>query len=334
MNIIISYESSWRNSFLDGNNNEPLPKNGRKFIASLTNLKKSENHLRRDVTIDTVMGLLNRLIGDQRKLYQSRTSKDYYFKDIEKLVSFKDKPKVTSHEMVYIRNVSGSTDQNSYTGMIKTGVPLLLSDYSTELWGVIDLSFDELLDFILDDKPAVAGFELEPLTILNILETLNKLKPVEKQDKVARAFEYLSTRFPKFNGLNNKGRVLPISLYCSSLYLQLDRLGTKHDISTAITKSGAISGISNNGFTKKDFMSRFTTGDKKKIWGNPYIREEFEKGEGKSQVLMKKQSGQLEININVDRGKANEIRQLIDNAGVSTFYLGKKGLAYVSRIRS
>lgn len=26
MRIIIEYESSWRNSFLDGSNNEPLPK--------------------------------------------------------------------------------------------------------------------------------------------------------------------------------------------------------------------------------------------------------------------------------------------------------------------
>jgi hypothetical protein len=28
MQIIIEYESSWRNSFLDGSNNQPLPKGG------------------------------------------------------------------------------------------------------------------------------------------------------------------------------------------------------------------------------------------------------------------------------------------------------------------
>ena len=72
MKIIVEYESSWRNSFLDGNNNEELPKKGRKFIASMTSLKKPENFVQREVTIDTVMGILNRLIGDQRKLYQAR----------------------------------------------------------------------------------------------------------------------------------------------------------------------------------------------------------------------------------------------------------------------
>lgn len=47
MKIIIDYDSSWRNSFLDPttSNNEPLPKKGRKFVGSMTNLKKSENFI-------------------------------------------------------------------------------------------------------------------------------------------------------------------------------------------------------------------------------------------------------------------------------------------------
>ena len=69
MKITIEYESSWRNSFLDGNNNEPLPKKGRDFVGSMTSLKKEGNFLVREITLDTVMGILNRLIGDQRKLY-------------------------------------------------------------------------------------------------------------------------------------------------------------------------------------------------------------------------------------------------------------------------
>ena len=79
-------------------------------------------------------------------------------------------------------------------------------------------------------------------------------------------------------------------------------------------------------------MNRYTTGDKKKIWGNPYIREEFIKGEGKVRHLMTKASGKLEIKIDIERDKAKEIKSLIENAGVSSFYLGKKGLAYVTNI--
>lgn len=39
MQIIIEYESSWRNSFLDGSNNEPLPKGGRNFYCFNDNIK-------------------------------------------------------------------------------------------------------------------------------------------------------------------------------------------------------------------------------------------------------------------------------------------------------
>jgi len=73
MKITIDYEASWRNSFLDGSNNEPIPKKGRNFIGSMKMLgKEEENYKSREITLDTVQGVLNRLIGDQRKLYQSK----------------------------------------------------------------------------------------------------------------------------------------------------------------------------------------------------------------------------------------------------------------------
>src|SRR5690554_2462695 len=113
MKITIDYESAWRNSFLDGSNDEPLPKHGRNFVASMTELKKEENYHKKSITKNTVLGVLSRLIGDQRKLYQARASESYYFSDIESEVSFQDKPSCISQEIAYIRNIKGSTDQNS-----------------------------------------------------------------------------------------------------------------------------------------------------------------------------------------------------------------------------
>ena len=80
-------------------------------------------------------------------------------------------------------------------------------------------------------------------------------------------------------------------------------------------------------------MSRYTTGGKKKIWGNPYIRKERIKGIGEVTSLLKKASGTLEIELPLERGKARELEDMINNAGVSSFYLGKKGLAYVANIQ-
>ena len=133
MKIFIEYEASWRNSFLNGSNNEPLPKKGRDFISSMTELKKQENFISRQVTMDTVMGLLNRLIGEQRKLYQVKAETEgskNYFTDIESYITFEDHLKIINHEMAYIRNMKGSTDQNTFTGMISVEDPIFQSDYS------------------------------------------------------------------------------------------------------------------------------------------------------------------------------------------------------------
>lgn len=56
MRITIEYESSWLKSFLDGSNNESLPRQGRNFIGSMTALGKEGNFKTRAVTKDTVMG--------------------------------------------------------------------------------------------------------------------------------------------------------------------------------------------------------------------------------------------------------------------------------------
>ena len=333
MKIAIEYEASWRNSFLDGNNNEPLPsKKGRKFIGSITALKKSENYITRDVTLNTVMGILNRLIGDQRKLYQAREDKEYYFRDIEPLVTFKDDVKVSSSELVYLRNMSGNTDQNSYTGMIKTDDEMFTSDYAKEFWGVLTLDVDELMEFIVHGKEMTECIELDPLIISDRFATIGKIKALDESDTVMEVLAVLEKNFEGTNYKNNKGLVVPLNLYCSALYLQLERLSSEYDLSSALTKTGTITGISKRLFTKKDFMNRFTTGEKKKIFGNPYIAKSFEKGVGQVTSMLTKASGILEISIDIERDEAKALKKLIENAGVSSFYLGKKGLAYVSNI--
>ncbi len=331
MKVMIEYESSWRNSFLSGNNNEALPKNGRDFIGSMTSLKKPENFIKRDVTIDTVMGVLNRIIGDQRKLYQSRGSDSYYFKNIENNIKFVD-TKSETNEMTYIRNIKGSTDQNSFTGMVKTNDKIFQSDYSQELWGVLSLNIDELFSYIANDNKVETLIDLDPISICAKFDEIKKAKPIEAQGMAKKAIKYLDIQFPGTNYLNKNEKIVPENVYCSALYLQIERLAKNFNMSEAVNRRGNLSGISKRIFTKKDFMNHFTTGEKKKIWGNPYIRKERIKGEGEVVSMMTKASGTLEININVDRDKAEEIKNLIANAGVSSFYLGKKGLAYVTDI--
>ena len=332
MKIEIEYEASWRNSFLDGSNDEVLPRKGRKFIASITALKKSENYIKRDVTVNTVMGILNRLIGEQRKLYQARIDKDYYFKDMESSVTFYDDIKVQNQELVYLRNMSGNTDQNSFTGMIKTDDPMFTSDYSVEFWSILALDIEELLEFIVVGEKFSKDIELDPLMISDRFAEIGKLKAMVESEGAIKALAVLEDSFKGVNYRNNKDLIVPLNLYCSALYLQLERLSSQYDLTSALTKTGTITGISKRLFTKKDFMDRFTTGEKKKIFGNPYIAKSFVKGVGQVTSMLTKASGVLEITLDIKRDKAKELKKMIENAGVSSFYLGKKGLAYVTNI--
>lgn len=333
MQIIIEYESSWRNSFLDGEDNTTK----RNFIGSMTALgdKKVNNYKARTITKNTVMGILNRLIGEQRKLYDVRNSSDYYFKEVEEILTEKDiVDKATlSQETVYLRNISGSTDQNSFTGMIKLSDPWLTASYAKEFWDVLWMSLDELFDFIKDNKTiSTKDSILDPLSILDKLEEVKRIK-VPLTDEINHIKEILSNSYPNFALKESANKIGVLPLYCSALYLKLDRLSEKYDTTFIRASRGGLTGISHNGFTPKNLMERFTTGQQKIVWGNPYISSKFLKGEGEIRQLLNKASGQLIINLNISKEHARDLEEKIENAGVSSFYLGKKGLAYVTDIR-
>lgn len=336
MKIIIKYDSAWRNSTLDGSNNEPLPKKGRNFIASMTTLKTAGNFKQRPITKDTVMGVLNRLIGEQRKLYQARQDPNYYFKAIEDKLQDSDivDNAIISNEIVYVRNMLGNKDQNAFTGIIKAKDPAFVSDFSPLLWGVLWLDLAQVMDFILEKQVAVHyNGELDPIVILQRLETLNKEKTIDVKDQAEQCLTYLKSKYPDVDyKLTAKGQFAPISFYTSALYLQAERLSQKYEIAKILTKAGNLSGISKRGFTPKDFMKTYTTGDQKMLWGNPYLLKERKKGEGEVISVLQKANGVLEINLSLSDEQSRDLKQKIDNAGVSAFYLGKKGLAYVEKI--
>ncbi|MDD3591925.1 MAG: type I-Fv CRISPR-associated protein Cas5fv [Sulfurovum sp.] len=349
MKIEIEYEASWRNSFLDGDNNEALPKKGRKFIGSITALKKSENYIKRDVTHNTVMGILNRLIGEQRKLYQAREDENYFFKLIEPLVTFRDDIKVENSELVYLRNMSGNFDPSSFVGSVNINHPLFSSDYSKELWSILDLDLNELIHFVLNENynEIVKQEEVDPLLFEEKISYFKDIKISNFDDEVLyenmlKALKYLNndmpinerlrTQFPKVRKLFSEieymknDKLIVRALYCSALYLQAMRLSEKYRM-----KDIHLKGFSVNGFTPKDFKSLFT-GGKKIVYGNPYIAKTFVEGEGQVTSMLTKASGVLEITIDIPRYEAKALKKLIENAGVSSFYLGKKGLAYVTNI--
>lgn len=398
MLITIEFDSIWQNSFLAGDDSKPISReNKREFKAT----SKAKNYDVREISESTVLGVLCRLIGDQRKLYQIKESADYYFRDIENCISHKVRSKQISNETAFIINKSDKRPaQTTFLGVIPDSTELFFSDSAPQLWSVIYLNLDELVDFILADSACEKTGSSMPRDILFRIDEISNTKndsgePVktiarevsELTEKIDKEKDKLEKRREKFDEIaspterqkkafdgsvekflqnikeleddikkiqNSKERLVfekklkaavtlldrkftdkkdpnksylendnlyRIRLYAAALYIQAERMDRqKIPVDYCLNNRGEISiqGFSKRGFNSiRDFLNRLA-GAKTKTVGTPFP--------------LTKASGQLDITIDVDRGKAKEIRTLIENAGVSSFYLGKKGLAYVTNI--
>ena len=407
MRINIEYDSCWQTGFLGDDVKKPISKINRscnfhaakgylqKFIA--TTQTKGERVTQ--ITNNTVLGVLCRLIGDQRKLYQSKESKDFYFADIVDQINFEiqEGVKNTTQELMYLTNKSEDRcAQSNFLGVLKNDNPWFFSDNSVKFWSILFLDKEQLIDYILQDKSisdvkvdcspkslirrinqltnskedegsvikskakliTEVNLEIEKkeklilsftmrikekppktikqkekqndkLNILNddLLNLRNKLTSInediiiKKNDELLqKSISLLSNKFDNAKYLSNEV-VYPMSLYAASLYLQAERLiseGVNLDFVKNTKGDISIQGFSKRGFNGiRDWLNRMT-GSRKKAVGTPCI--------------VQKQSGRLSILIDVDKKRGEEIKKMIKDAGVSSFYLGKKGLAYVSQI--
>lgn len=422
MRILIEYDSCWHMSFLGDDDKKPIKKiNSRtnipnesgymqKFVATSKAQGQTESH----TSESTVLGVLSRLIGDQRKLYQARNSNNFYFSDVESCISFKEIKTETTNELVYLTNKSDDRcSQGNFLGVISDDNLWFSSTIAPQFWSVLYLNKNDLLEFILSEKSiSLINGELgcsQPINLLSRLdeitdikddigspwfsaervmlqrETLEKKLVVESgkesdyknrfvaappktdkqrlvyknkieqfennlteigkqleslgtvdeclivQDKLNKAIALIVGAYPGVEYWKD-GVLYPYRLYAVALYLQAQRLIDEgYDLSFMINSKSElqIQGFSKRGFNGvRDWLNAMTGGRKKAV-GTP--------------CNIKKQSGFLEIELQLDsqaRGlyfkdmsRSEEIKTLIENAGVSSFYLGKKGLAYVSNIR-
>ena len=379
MRIVIEYDSCWQASLLE--------KTGNSKKRSFNKLKDNF----REISDSTVLGVLYRLIGDQRGLKEIQKSDNAYFSKIN--VTFSLNKTINYKELVALINKSNDRcSDGKYIGVIRDDNDLFFSRYAPEFWSVLYLSIDQIIEFIINPKLNFNKGSAIPLDILarldeiqdfKSLETIDKLiskkefakvkgeerlkemlannskttlksidskrealQKIDKDISAIRADENLikSTReiekilkalkihFPDVSSeeyLKKGGEIKPIKLYCAALYLQADLLeksGKNIEAFYRLQKKGinkgkkTIQGFSKKGFNGvRDFLNPLSTGGNKKA-----VKTPFE---------LTKASGQLEIEIPVDREQGKEIQSMIENAGVSSFYLGKKGLAYVSKIR-
>lgn len=334
MEIKIKYKSIWGNSFLSSP--EDIK---RKYIASSKGLKNKDNYKKRDIEITTVYGLLYRFMGARHSLSKLLNEDNSIINGLIKngSISFENIKSSESNELVYLRNNANNTGQYS-------GVPdESLIDMG--LMNAIDVLFfnrTELIDYLVNDKKK--KIDIDKISIIDIskkIEEIYKDKSlnVEKSEDKDFSDEYkeLNKAYKKIiNKDIDKDANIGLLAINKSTH---ENFKNKNEALKYLTTNATFTGVSLNGnsFTLKNFMEKFASS--KISYGNPYqidlfITNPHSKESKKMKINKKltKSDGLLTIKIDCDRNTAQEIKEYINNAGVSAFYLGKKGLAYIDKI--
>ncbi|WP_415913167.1 hypothetical protein [Neptuniibacter sp. QD37_11] len=382
MQINIHYEGSWRNSFIEpfkGFDKHGMS-NKRKYTSSLKALTHATHRICH-VSDSTVAGLLYRLCGATQKL--ARLEKEDQSVLAELLnngqVAFNDVISDTSNEIVYLRNINGSTDPSSYAGVIDNS--LFKQPHFAAIFAATNAEPEAIIQSLVTGE-ALKGVEtLNVLDITKGLEALTAPKfhaliaPVSKKNEAV--IEYITAKHavedPKALGkiiadeplhefltdapdacfeLISRTDLQTISDYYQSHFpdgltltsnlglaciniaskLAAEAHGEDEAFMAKLSRMHTFSGISANAktFTPKDFFKKFA--QPKIVYGNPYRKDLLKKGEKPQEVWLVKCNGDLTIDIDCTYEQAQEIKQMIDDAAVSSFYLGKKGLGYVTKI--
>lgn len=371
MIIDISYEGKWSNSFLD----DPKPRNEkgetppRNYIATISNLKKNPDDYKiRDITLNTIYGVLYRLVGARKALDIMLEEDTSLIKTIisEDRISFSHNPTAISQEIVYLRNSKNEPAQAEYAGV--PDLSFLGNEDLSPIFQIADYTQKELVSYILTQVRPDRELEgsVKCLFDLNFILSTSKDRmitdspyrpPVADENKkkgklkkyiIAYAdpdeLEGISAAYHEFvaDALKTKTEAMIEQTKLSpksNILIAAINIATieyvRGNPNTKIKKmlQGALpvfKGCGKNAkdFTVRDFLTP-TTGYNKIQFGNPYRVEGIN---GKPDIWLRKMNGDVEIKIDCNMEEARELSKMIDYAGVGPFYIGKKGLAYVTKI--
>jgi hypothetical protein len=308
------------------------------YVENLKEINKVyQNFKYNDITIDTILGILCRLVGDVRRLDDIKLIENHPIVKIKDKISFINNNSYYQNELINL-HTPPKTSPNGAGGMIINQSPLMINnDFSENFFSIFNYrSEDELLIYIekLLKKDTSIRFEkyIGEVSLLNLVRQMNL---GEERFKGSDSNE-------KFSKLLGKK---VYNIYGLLLYERINYLNYFKDypeeIAQTLNKNGNIPGIAttSGGLTVKDFYSAYVK-EKKTTWNLPYSiktkRVFFKDGEKmnfNASLGVTKEGGNLVINLNVDNDVAQEIKTMIKEASVNTFYMGKKGLAYITEIK-
>lgn len=300
-------------------------------------IKKDSPFGSTSITKETVIGVLFRLVGDVRpmKLKKGMSAKKIILNEDKDWlgvkfdgIEFKDNMFDSNASLTALRGESKATASKCIKHLIvdldKDEYYADRNPFLADFIRILKSSDQELCVYI--ERGVLPDIDVKDLTVEDYYQLCEEIrKPSNKEDK----FDVESSELRRFKGIlpdktpdkdgGVKEKGIKRSDYVAFVLYRYFEANKSNCPTVLLSKNGnGILGVSQQGsFTLKDigepfyFLPNAVYSKPKKIAIN---------------------SGKLIIDIDVSLDRAKEIRAIIENAGVMSFYLGKKGLAYVKRI--
>ena len=346
MKIVIEYSSSWDVKLLENNISKSSINKYRKIIK--------KNAKSNGVTFNTILGILYRLVGDQRKVWHI-LERNNYLGLTEQNIRFKTYNVKKTKESIALRDISGVFNPASTIGLAKKESHPVFKDKN--ICGMMMFPFYcepiELYDLIVNSKFGnVRPFDMKSrISIIKIFDKLkseidleiknnNNLTKMEIKNGVQITqkevnglslkqrldiMSVLRNKFPDVNYFSSReADISKYYIFClSAMYICYDEIVKKYPYVSNFDKNNKdkkwAKGISKRNITDKDLVGSITGGKNTTI---------------NYPMMIDTSSGFLEITIDTDEESAIQLKEMIEYANVGCFQVGKKGLAFVKQINT
>ena len=314
--------------------------------------KNTNNYQYKTITKDTIMGLLSRFIGDVRRLDEIKLDpQNNFLYSIEDKISFKNVPSFYQNEIISLATKEKML-QNNGAGIINDNIDLIKkNDFTSLLYSplIVEPKINEIVNFITSLKNnnidnikkyndkininiIVSAFNFWQSYTKNIIEDENNYQILVDEFQVKKN--------KKDKQEKQKINILGLMIIEVLKYMVKNNLFIE-ERKNSLSKNGNLAGIStiSGNLTIRELYKtlakpKLSSSMPLELSIGPVFFDINEKNVNKDiKIGLIKEGGQIKIKLDFDSEEEKFFKTYLENSGIATFHVGKKGLGFIKQVK-